>query len=1142
MGGQGDQGTLTILFTDVEGSTAFRSRAGDAAGNRVIATHEQLVAEEVARHDGRHVKSLGDGCLAVFPSPRRALECAVAVQRAATSSPLRVRMGLNAGEVTLVADDVFGAAVNAAARIAAKAQGGEILISDVVRQLVGSTSPFELRDRGRVRLRGFPERWRLHEVVWREELVAGPPEVTPFVGRAAELARLHRVLDNLVTGRGAGVLIRGEAGIGKTRLATEALDYARSRGWRVLTGRASPLGGGLGLEPILEAFGGLLRDLDRTALLDLAADLPHLARLFEGIGLPAAPPLADPALERTLLFESVARLLERLARQSPTVLLIDDVQWADPASLELLHQLAQGVERHAAVIVLTYRSGEQDGSGRLRPLLVSLRRLGAVEDIELGRLDRQAVEILAGEFLGGRVPSRLLELLGRTGGTPLFVDAFLRRLLDGGQLTRTGEAWSLSDTGIDVPPAVRDLILERLDRLDPGDRRVVELVSLTGGALSYDVLLETGEVEPELLIDATEHLTAMGMLAEEIDSDALAYRLTHPLYGEVAAGALTELARRRTHAALARAVERVRPADLEGLGRHYLAAGPALDRTRALAVFTEAGGRAARRGAYDEAVRFLDAAVALARQRTDPDRLGALLEELGEARHRGGETDAAVAAWTEALDLRHRSGDATAVARIHKALGIAEFDRGRLVDARNHLDEAARLLDPIPPGPEHGAVHFARVTVLRRLGGRDELVTVAGQLEEVAATVGSARARAQAHYARASALVDNGRPGEALDSARQGLDWAREAGDDTVTYRLHTICCDAASALGDHATVSRHCQQGRELLTSLGVAGVGGGAGRYPVRAAIQAGAWDEALAISNEDLDVARRSDNPRLTASVLAIRVWLLAMRGDFTEAENLVAEARTRWDPVMEADRRGFGFVSIAEARLALEQNQPERALALLGNGETAPIWVWISGEPEIRVRAGDVDGARQAVVALTAVPSPLLAGEAAYAEALLHLASSDAAPAEAGLARSIEVFEGLDMPFHTARSRLELAAALAPSDPARAVAEAERALVVFDRIGAKRYGQRVRTLLGTLGVRSRPGRAASRRGGPLSQRELEVALLVADGLTNAEIAERLTVSVRTVTSHLDHIYTRLGINSRAALARYVASQPDTFQAAG
>jgi len=520
MEGAGGQETLTILFTDVEGSTAFLTRMGDVTGNKVMAAHERLVIEEVARLGGRHIKSLGDGCLAVFASPRRAVECAVAVQRAAMSAPLRVRMGLNTGEVSFAGGDVFGAAVNAAARIVAKAQGGEIVISDVVRQLLGSAAGFELRDRGRVRLRGFPERWRLHEVLWREDLIrGGNPELTPFVGRAAELARLRRVLDSLTVGRGAAVVIRGEAGIGKTRLAGEALEYAQSRGWRVLVGRASPFGAGLGLEPIIEAFGGAMRGLDRPALHALVADLPHLGSLFEWTGLTPPAPLGDVALERTLLFESVARLLERLARESPVVLLIDDIQWADPTSLELLHRLARDIDRHPAALVFTYRSDEPDQSDRLRRLLVSLRRLRGLEEIELARLDAPAVEMLVREFLGARVPSGLLDILGRAAGTPLFVGAFLRGLLERGQLRRSGTSWELSGDEIAIPVAIRDLVLERLDALRSAARRVVDLVSLSGGDLPYQVLSEAAELAPEVLSGAVEQLMAAGLLAEELESE-----------------------------------------------------------------------------------------------------------------------------------------------------------------------------------------------------------------------------------------------------------------------------------------------------------------------------------------------------------------------------------------------------------------------------------------------------------------------------------------------------------------------------------------------------------------------------------------------------------------------------------------------
>ncbi|MCA1842464.1 MAG: helix-turn-helix transcriptional regulator, partial [Actinobacteria bacterium] len=404
---------------------------------------------------------------------------------------------------------------------------------------------------------------------------------------------------------------------------------------------------------------------------------------------------------------------------------------------------------------------------------------------------------------------------------------------------------------------------------------------------------------------------------------------------------------------------------------------------------------------------------------------------------------------------------------------------------------------------------------------------------------GSAGARAQAHYARAAALFDTGHPAAALEEALRGLDFAEQAGDEPTAYRLHTVCCDATAMLGDHERLRTHSQAGRDLLSTQGVAIVAGGASLFRVLAAMQAGEWQEALAFSDEDLALARRYNNTRLTVTVLTSRAWLVALRGELTDAEALLAEVKGRSGPEMQADRRGFGFTSNVEAVVAMEQDDLPRALAAIGDVDPSiNVWAWAVSQAEVRARAGDLNGARLAVEAMAASSSPLLAAEAAYGEGLIRWNSPDPSGAAASLAESVGRFGALDMPFHAARARLERARTLVTSDAAAASAEAELALMVFDQLGAKRYAERARTVLGTLGVRIRPQGLPGRRSGLLSRREAEVALLVAEGLTNAEIAERLTVSVRTVTSHLDHIYSRLGINSRAALARHVATQPATL----
>jgi len=165
---------VTVLFTDVEGSTALTQRLGDARARDVLRAHERMVREALKAHGGSEIKTMGDGFMASFSSATRALECAIAMQRAfaerneTAEEPIRVRIGLNAGEPIAEEEDLFGTAVNMAARIAAKAEGGEIVASDVVRQLVAGKG-FLFSDRGDVALRGFEDPMRLYEVHWREE-------------------------------------------------------------------------------------------------------------------------------------------------------------------------------------------------------------------------------------------------------------------------------------------------------------------------------------------------------------------------------------------------------------------------------------------------------------------------------------------------------------------------------------------------------------------------------------------------------------------------------------------------------------------------------------------------------------------------------------------------------------------------------------------------------------------------------------------------------------------------------------------------------------------------------------------------------------------------------------------------------------
>ena len=172
--GASSQGTQTILFTDLEGSTDLRVRIGDTAANQVFNEHNELVRSQIETAGGTDVKGLGDGFMALFTSANRAIEAAVSIQRAIEErnianpeQSISVRIGINSGDVTYADGDAHGTAVHAASRIAAKAQGDQILISQIVSDLAGSLPETRVVDRGLFWLKGFPDRWRLYEVLWR---------------------------------------------------------------------------------------------------------------------------------------------------------------------------------------------------------------------------------------------------------------------------------------------------------------------------------------------------------------------------------------------------------------------------------------------------------------------------------------------------------------------------------------------------------------------------------------------------------------------------------------------------------------------------------------------------------------------------------------------------------------------------------------------------------------------------------------------------------------------------------------------------------------------------------------------------------------------------------------------------------------
>lgn len=714
------EGTTTLLFTDVEGSTRLGATSGDGAARLVLRRLEEIVRAGVAAHEGIEVKSLGDGLMVAFNSARKAVACAAAIQadldraRASDGDLPRVRMGLNAGEVIHEDGDLFGSAVSAAARICDAASGDEVLASEVVKVLAGTVPDVTWEDRGDVALKGFAEPAHLYAAQWRKEQTADPSGVTPFVGRTRERAELRSWLDRLDSGRGGLVVIGGEPGVGKTRLAEEVIADANGRGFRTVIGRCYEMDSPPPYGPFVEVLEAALKDVDpqtfRMALGpsggEVAKILPQLRHLYDDIPAPLELP---PEQERRYLFNSIRDFIERASSVKPLVVLFDDVHWTDEASLQLMEHMAPALGDMPVLVIATYRDVELDVYRPLAKTLEDLLRRRLVTRMSLGRFDEDAVAAMLTKLAGEPPPPTLTaSIFKETEGNAFFVEEVFRHLDEEGQLRDERGRWraDLAVGELDVPEGVRLVIGRRLQRLAPETTKVLTAAAVVGRICDFRLLEAVAGGDGEELLDCLDEAERSHVVMSRAEGREAKVVFVHELIRQTLLGAIALPRRQRLHLRVAEAMEKVYADDLAphaaGIAHHLYSAGAAADPEKTQEYLVMAGDRAMEGAAFAEALKYFEEACELGRPQPDTGRAG-LLFRVGLARRSLGHLDEGLTAWRDALALYEAAGDLASVgavtpeiglqlawaARWPEALEIAMRGLGALGDARTY--DRARL-------------------------------------------------------------------------------------------------------------------------------------------------------------------------------------------------------------------------------------------------------------------------------------------------------------------------------------------------------------------------------------------------------------------------------------------------------------------
>jgi class 3 adenylate cyclase len=640
------QGTFTILFTDLEGSTDLRVRAGDAIANEVIERHDELVRARLEIAGAAETKSLGDGFMALFSSANQAIGAAVAIQRAIEehnqANPdmtLSVRMGLNSGDVTQTAGDAHGTAVHAASRIADKAQGGQILVSQVVQDLAGTLGDVRTADRGLFLLKGFPERWRLYEVVWRDkdadrrvtretraasaaafDQTAGRAQ-GPVVGRVRELEVMSQQLQ-ATPGTGLrAVVMEGEAGIGKTRMLEAAAEQAGQADhpfWVLEVSADEELRG-----PFL-LFRSLLGSASMTAVAQEARALEQLDRAQEAISGRSRQEALTPQEQMLRTFDEVASLFLTLTRERPILLMLDDLQWSDDDSIQLVRYLVRTMASAPILILISIRPYTDTATSGASKLIADLDRMRVTQVLRLQRLTRRQSGELLETLLGAPVDEATLDSMhSRSEGVPFFLEELARAYREAEALQLINGTWTMTKlSGPAVPSSIQSLVERRLAQLSPECRARLADAGVLGRRFRLSDMarvLSRVDNDPTLADwDHSEELRQgvdLGLIVPERAGSGFDFSFSHDQIRSSLLAAIPRQRKKAIHGAIAEHLAAEGgPESLSMLAYHAMEAG---DSALAVSSGKDAARTAMVMSAPEEAVRLIDITLAAASEPQD---------------------------------------------------------------------------------------------------------------------------------------------------------------------------------------------------------------------------------------------------------------------------------------------------------------------------------------------------------------------------------------------------------------------------------------------------------------------------------------------------------------------------------------------
>ena len=939
-----------------------------------------------------------------------------------------------------------------------------------------------------------------------------------LIGRERERARLEAGLERAERGAGGLILLSGEAGVGKTRLAEE---LAGSASGIVLRGAATA-DGTAPHGPIVAALRSRLRA--QPGALDSCGPLrSHLALLL--------PELGDAAAggDRETLFEAIRCALATIAAEQPTLVVLDDLQWSDHATLEALASLAASLPDLPVLVLAAYRSDEVTRDHPMRRLRGDLRRAGILDELELASFELEQTEELAERALGGPASASLARAIqDRTQGIPFFVEELASALVAAGAVRPGRRGLELTDEGeVPVPSTVRDAVMLRLAGTSTDGLAAAETASVAGERFDLAVI---GELASP---DGLTELVERGLLVEGEPGRA---RFRHALTREAIYAGIPWLRRQELHRRLAEHLESTGGARIE-IAAHWRGAhDDARARESLLVAMEEFTAVLAYRDAANAGREVLE----LWSESGDGDREAALVR-YAHCSELAGELAEAARAWREVAVVRRAEGEARGLAEAERRLaGVygLQGDRKRALASRRAAAEAFASLE-MPA--EAATDRLVAANYLQSSGEHSDAVAMARAAAEEARAAGRHDLRARALGVEGAALAKRGELEEGLATVRTGLSLALEHDLTADAADLYQRLGTAFETAGDYGGASDALDSALGLCETTGEPGPKRGCVACMAYVLRELGEWNRSAELCRELIEDESTPASVRVVSD--GILGSIRGFRGELAPARQLLnscLEIGRRLDVVsMTLDSAAaLAWIERAEGDLEAAGEHCEFLLERWRRSEDRHYGVWgLRWAASHFGRAGDAErlGACTEALGRIATETGHADAMAALAQALgeTALLEGDAELAAEQLGRALELHAGLEMPFERAQIQARAGVALA------AAGERDLALERFGnayrtarKLGARPLAVEAAGEVAALGesVEERLGRraAADHEGGGLSRRELEVLRLAAVGRTNREIGGELYLSPRTVDMHVRNTLAKLGCRSRVEAA--------------